>query len=133
MKEFLSAGIFIFILSSCSSAPAVYNVNNEYIPTLQSGKNLSQEDVEKSILSAAYKRGWSPRVIKTGLIEARITVRSHRASIEIPYSDNRYSIIYKDSKELDYKNGTIHRNYNKWIMNLSNSIERELGVRAYNY
>jgi hypothetical protein len=126
LRIFPLIGIFIFILSGCISPPSVNNITEEFIPDLQYSEDSSLEKVEKAILSASRKRGWSPRAIKPGLIEARITVRSHRATIEIPYSKNSYSIIYKDSYNLNFKNGTIHRNYNGWVTKLSVAIQKGL-------
>jgi len=91
------------------------------------------KEVENAILSAAKSRGWSPRVIKTGLIEANISVRSHRATIEIPYSETNYSINYKSSTNLNATDTKIHRNYNNWIVRLSSTIQRDLGVNAQKY
>jgi len=119
----VSFGIF---LSGCTSKP-VYNVKNENVPNTRSAQ-LSLSDIEKAILSASQKRGWSVRVIKPGLIEASISSRKHRAAVEIPYSQSDYSIIYKSSENLEYENGKIHRNYNNWIIRLSRAIQNELGV-----
>lgn len=124
--------VFILILTGCTGQP-ILNLEQEYIPTLRDGNSPSLDQVEKAIISAAQKRGWSPRIISPGLIEARITVRSHRAVIEIPYTAVSYSIKYKDSLNLEYSNGKIHRNYNKWVLKLSGTIQRELGVRTQNY
>ena len=58
-------------------------------------------------------------------------VRSkHFAMVEIPYTVDKYSIIYRDSRELDYnaKWQRIHRNYNKWVINLSDSIQRQFAI-----
>ena len=37
-----------------------------------------------------------------------------------------YSITYKESTNLDYMNGQIHRNYNGWIENLDRDIRANL-------
>jgi hypothetical protein len=124
--------LLVLIAWGCTSKP-VMNVQNEYVPTTHDGEELSINDVEKAILSATQKRGWSSRVVKPGLIEASISVRTHRATIEIPYSSSSYSINYKSSENLDYDDGSIHRNYNNWVINLSRTIQGELGVNAQNY
>jgi hypothetical protein len=122
----------ILLIFGCANQP-IYNISREHVPTMRSGEQPSFSDVEGAILAAAHKRGWSPRVIRPGLIVATITVRSHRAEIEISYTEKHYSIRYKDSTGLDYDDGEIHRNYNRWIIKLSGSIQRELGVRTQNY
>ena len=60
-------------------------------------------------------------------------MRSHRATVNIYYNEKNYSILYKDSYNLDYRNGSIHRNYNNWIVKLSRTIQNELGVNSQNY
>ncbi len=115
-------------MAGCTTKP-VYNVKNEQIPNPSSAR-LSLNDIEGAILSAAHKRGWSAKAIKPGLIEASIASRSHRAAIEIEYDQSNYSINYKSSKDMDYENGKIHRNYNNWIIRLSRAIQSELGVVA---
>ncbi len=128
MKKIFLVLLVLFVWS-CTSKP-VMNVQNEYVPKTRDGEQLSVNDVERAILSATQRRGWSSRVVKPGLIEASISVRTHRATIEIRYSSNSYSINYKSSENLDYDDGSIHRNYNNWVINLSRTIQNELGVNA---
>jgi hypothetical protein len=115
------------IVAACTTQP-IRNINEEPIPTSLSGKTLDVEDVRAAILLGARNKNWSARVVSPGLIEAAITVRSHRAIVEIPYTALSYSIIYKSSENLDSNNGVIHRNYNRWVLNLSASIQRQLNV-----
>ena len=119
-------------MGACTSKP-ILNISNEYIPTNTSGAQKSLKEVENIILKAAKERGWSPRVVEPGLIEASISVRSHRATIEIPYSEAKYSINYKDSVNLNATSTKIHRNYNNWIVRLSRTIQQQLGVSTQNY
>jgi len=119
----LAISLFLF---GCTSAPT-NNIKNEVIPTGWSGKDFAIEEIEKAILSASQKRGWSSRIVRPGLIEARISVRTHRAEISIPYSKSNYSIYYKSSEKLGHRNERIHRNYNNWVTRLSQSIQREGG------
>ena len=129
MNKSILASVFVLVLSSCASGPAVYNIHDEFVPTLRNGEVLSLERVEKSIIIAAHRRGWSPRVIEPGLIEASIHIRSHRAAVQIPYSQGSYSIVYKNSEGLGYKNGRIHGNYNTWVIKLSSTIQKYLRSR----
>ena len=39
-----------------------------------------------------------------------------------------YAIQYEDSEKLLYGNDRIHRNYNRWVRNLSEEIKANLGV-----
>jgi hypothetical protein len=85
--------------------------------------------VQEAILLGLVDKGWTGTAISPGLIEGSILVRGkHFASVLISFGLNRYSIQYKDSRNLDYnaEKKKIHRNYNKWIINLQNSIDRRL-------
>lgn len=65
-------------------------------------------------------------------IIASLSVRAkHFAEVEISYNEKTYSIKYKSSKDLDFneQKQTIHRNYNKWVILLSETINRELASR----
>jgi hypothetical protein len=53
-------------------------------------------------------------------------IRSHVATVDIYFGTTSYSIIYKDSVNLDYKDGRIHRNYNKWVQNLNSDIQSKI-------
>ena len=63
-----------------------------------------------------------------GHIVGTLHLRKHMAIVDIPYSTNSYSILYKDSAQLDYNGDTIHQNYNGWITNLNNAIQQ--GMRT---
>ncbi|PSV00822.1 hypothetical protein C0W80_11590 [Photobacterium leiognathi subsp. mandapamensis] len=132
MKKLFLTTLASLLIVGCTSKP-VMNLNNVYVPTAVTGQQYTVEDVQKAILTAAEQRGWSARVIKPGLILANISVRTHSATIEIPYSSTSYSIDYKDSQNLDYDGTDIHRNYNNWVVRLSRSIQQQLGVSTKNY
>ena len=117
-------GLLVFLIG-CTSQP-LHNVENTPIPEHNNGSQPTMAQIEQAIISAAAKRRWSPKVEKPGLVSARIEVRSHTAEIEIPYSRAAFSIHYRDSENLDYHDGKIHRNYNRWIANLAMDIQQEL-------
>jgi len=127
MKIKILAILMVILLAGCTSQP-VLNVNETHLPSLDNGSRPTIEVVQNAILRACKERGWVPRVVHPGIIEARLAVRSHQALVEITYADNSYAITYKDSENLDYSNGSIHRQYNRWVVNLSNSIQKEIGA-----
>ena len=57
-------------------------------------------------------------------------LRTHVAIVDVTYDTSTYSIQYVDSTNLNYNEskGTIHKNYNGWIQNLENAIQRELSA-----
>lgn len=81
-------------------------------------------------MAGCKERRWIPILDENNNISCSILVRSkHFAEVDIPHTADTFSIIYKDSRELDYneKKQRIHRNYNKWVLNLSDSIQRQFG------
>ncbi|NER61640.1 hypothetical protein G3435_20175 [Pseudomonas sp. MAFF212428] len=88
---------------------------------------VSHEQVKQAIVQTVTKRGWSVRRVTPEQIQADILVRNtFFAAVNIDYSATGYRINYRDSRELDYKDGKIHRNYNRWVKALDNNILREL-------
>ncbi len=125
MKNILLTTIFSLFLLGCTSK-SVLQLDNVYVPTSVTGVEQTRATVEKAILTAAVDRGWSPKVVQPGLIEASIFVRNHEATVDIPYNANKYSIHYKSSQNLNYNGSSIHRNYNNWVLKLSRQIQKEL-------
>lgn len=107
-------------LAGCSIQP-IMTVKNEPI-----GFNLPVSSVKKAIIDAGTQRDWLMTETKPGVIQGVLLVRTHKAVIDITYNDKSYSIDYVDSQHLDYKNGDIHRNYNRWIHNLDLDIRKNL-------
>ena len=128
MKSFKLLILFVagLFLSGCTSTPLV-ELTKEPIPT------NSAQSVEQAIIKGCQAKGWTPVVADNNTIDAYITVRSHKAHVQITYDDKFYNINYVDSTNLDYNNGKIHRNYNKWIYKLSASIQQQFGTRAQSY
>ena len=92
------------------------------------GKDASQDQVQKAIIEAGVRLGWVMAVAKPGEIVGTLNVRSHTAIVTIPFSSKNYSILYKDSTNLKYNadKHTIHENYTGWIQRLDNEIRARL-------
>ncbi len=117
-------------LSGCMAKP-VLNIHDAPIPE-STGHHLSMGQVEKAIVEAGAERGWVMQTKKPGLIIGNITVRGkHHATIKITYDKDNYNIDYVDSRNLDYKNGKIHRSYNNWVNYLDQDIRSRLAVAQY--
>lgn len=114
--------------AGCNTAP-VLNFDNE--PIAYSNISFTRSDVKQAIISACKQRGWVPQVAADDHVVATIVVRGqYRATVDISYTDNSFSIHHKDSQNLKYDGDDIHKSYNRWVALLRNSIQRELGVRA---
>ncbi len=118
-------GVLALVLVGCRTNP-VYNVSGA--PVTTSTRNYSMGDVRGAILQAGTSLGWQMKVVKPGLIVGTLYVRDHMAKVEIPYDRNTYSILYRDSSNLDYDGFNIHGNYNSWVQNLSAAINSRLSV-----
>jgi hypothetical protein len=119
--------VCLSIISGCTSNPVV-DVRDHPITWIANVQRDSKL-VEEAILLGLVDKGWTGKVVRTGVIKGSILVRGkHRAEVEIFYDFNKYSIMYKSSHNLDYnpKKETIHRNYNRWVLNLQNAIDARL-------
>ncbi|MBA2924690.1 hypothetical protein G9Q84_17560 [Pseudomonas sp. P7] len=104
--------------AGCTSKP-VLNTQHD----LPANTQVSEEKMKTVIVNALQKREWTVQRLSPQLVQAEITVRNqYYAAIDIRYTRNSYAITYRDSRELGYKDGKIHRNYNRWVNNLDSDI-----------
>lgn len=117
-------GLVLTGLVGCTSKPVLNPAEQ-----LASATPYTQQQVQQAILKAIADRGWTARSVNPSVIQADITVRNtFFAAVDIHYSASQFRIAYRDSRELGYKDGKIHRNYNRWVYNLDRSIVRELNT-----
>ncbi|MBA1202371.1 hypothetical protein G7009_11470 [Pseudomonas capeferrum] len=115
-------GLLLIGVVGCTSKPLL-------TPQEQISLNppVSAEQVKLAIVQTAIKRGWTVREVNAQQVQADILVRNtFYAAVDVDYSANGYRISYRDSRELNYKDGKIHRNYNRWVNALDIDILREL-------
>ncbi|MBX8485906.1 hypothetical protein [Pseudomonas cichorii] len=112
------------LITGCTSKP-VYNAKENF----SSETGFSNEQMSRAIVTALNDRQWVVQSIKPGMIKAAITVRGrHHAEVDIPFTPTSFEIDYRSSTGLDYKDGQIHRNYNRWINLLRERILKELSI-----
>jgi hypothetical protein len=116
--------VAVVALAACTSAP-IRNISDAPVVT-GSGKALNADQVRVAIVGAGTGLGWTMASTTPGLVTGRIALRGHTASIDVRYTPAAYSIAYKDSTNLDFGNGQIHKNYNGWIENLNRDIRANL-------
>ncbi|WP_437881889.1 hypothetical protein [Pseudomonas sp. LRF_L74] len=115
-------GVLFLGLAACSSK-SLQTIESD----VPANTARNEDDVRVAILSALERRRWSVQRADRGQVFASIAPRGNiRVEIVIPYSANHYSIRYRDSEGLSYRNGKIHRNYNNWVINLDRTIKQEL-------
>lgn len=135
LRGLVSAGSAVMLAATigCTSA-RVIDLTGEPIPASSSGTDLTLQEVEAGIFQACARRGWAARTRAPGIIDASITVRTkHRAKVEITYDRAHFGIRYLDSAGLEYRNGRIHRNYNRWVAKLAQQIHLQFGTRAQRF
>ena len=112
------------VLAGCTSRP-VMNVTDAPVVTT-GGKQLTADQVGNAIVSAGNGLGWVMTPVSPGLVGGTLKLRNHLAVVDVRYTAKTFSIGYKDSTNLDYQNGQIHKNYNGWIENLDREIRNEM-------
>ena len=98
------------------------------MPIKLDGSGRTVEEVQEAIVKGCRGKGWSPVLDGENQIKCSITVRGkHFVEVKIPFTESAYSILYSDSRVMDYdaERQRIHRNYNRWIVLLSDSIQRQ--------
>jgi len=111
-------------LAGCTTAP-IMNVNDAAV-TSPAGKTLTNEQVRGAIVRAGAALGWQMKDEGPNQLSGTLQLRTHTAVVDIPYSTTSFSIKYRSSIDLDEKNGTIHKNYNGWVQNLTRGINAQL-------
>ncbi|BBP74329.1 hypothetical protein CCU68_23420 [Pseudomonas gingeri NCPPB 3146 = LMG 5327] len=112
----------LFVTAGCTSKKII-TPTRTVAPQIQA----SQEQMKQAILTTLVKRKWSVQRVNPTQIQAEITVREQfHVEIDINYSASGYSIAYRDSSGMDYKDGKIHKNYIRWVRLLDKGILREL-------
>jgi hypothetical protein len=123
-KQILVALGVVLLVAACTTRPIV-NITDAPIVTT-GGKQLTEDEVRKAIITAGSGLGWVIAPVSPGLATGTLNLRTHLAVVDIRYTTKSFSIIYKDSTNLHYRNGQIHRYYNGWIENLDRDIRSEL-------
>lgn len=112
----------LLLVTACRTAP----IANPHV-TLPSAQSTEQ-DVANAIKLAGARYGWEMVDEGPGLMKGTLRLRKHVAVVRIQYDADSYFIQYDDSEKLLYGNDRIHRNYNRWVRNLSEEIKANLGV-----
>ena len=72
--------------------------------------------------------GWQMNDAQPGLILATLNVRDHMVQVEIPYDRRTYSILYRDSINMNYNGSNIHNNDTGWVQRLSAAINSRVSM-----
>jgi hypothetical protein len=124
MKAVFSIAMAIAMVGCATSKPISDVIDVPVVPG--SGKTLTRTQVATAVERAGRYLGWQMSADGPGLFTARLALRHHIAVVEIEHDDRTYSIRYRDSTNLDAKDGDIHRAYNRWVQRLRQEIRKEL-------
>jgi hypothetical protein len=111
-------------LAGCATTQPVFDVTQA--PVVANKPNPSLDEVRQAIVRAGSTLGWQMNPDRPGHVTGRLLLRTHVAVVDVDYTQKAYSIKYRESTNLDYGDGKIHRNYNGWIQNLDKAIRVQL-------
>lgn len=121
-------GIFALTVTllfiGCATTHPVYDVTQA--PVVANKPNPTMDEIRQAIVRAGITLGWQMNPDRPGHVTGRLLLRTHVAVVDVDYTEKAYSIKYKESTNLDYGDGKIHRNYNGWIQNLDKAIRIQL-------
>ena len=116
--------VLLFGLTACTIQP----LQQPDVP-LPPDREFSQVEMQHAIVAALQTLHWRVGRTDPGMVYAAISVRKrHHASIIIEYTPFDFAIRYRNSQGLEYRDGRIHRNYNRWVNNLRAEILRQLNL-----
>ncbi len=113
------------VLAGCATTQPIQNVEKSPI-ILPPGKSVTMQQVTTAIMRAGTRLGWQMQPGTAGKLSGRLDLRKHTALVDVTHDTKTYTITYRDSTNLDAKDGMIHRNYNGWVQNLDKAIRAEL-------
>ena len=120
--------ILAMVLIGCGGVMPIKNVDNAPV-TASSTRKVELATVRQAIVRAGATLGWKMEDDGPNKLIATLNIRTHKAVVEIPYSEKNYSIKYLSSVNLHEQSGNIHNNYNGWIANLQRDIDIQLADR----
>ncbi|MGK2952764.1 MAG: hypothetical protein ACSLEZ_10320 [Thiobacillus sp.] len=124
LRTTLCALAAAIVIAGCATAP-IMNVSDAAVTTA-SGKAVSHREVRGAIIRAGAALGWQMKDEGPNKLLGTLQLRTHTAVVEIPYSSSSYSIKYRSSVNLNEMDGSIHKNYNGWIQNLTRGIDAQI-------
>lgn len=118
-------------LGGCRATVPVHNVDKAAygLAAYSPSKPLTLDDYERAIVRAGSKRGWVFEKVSPGHLVGTNNLRGkHTAIVDVVFDTEKFSINYKDSKNLkwDPSTHTIHPNYNSWVDLLKGDVQSEI-------
>lgn len=127
MTTWLAAALVATAIIGCRGTVPIQNVGNASVANA-ANKPVSAADVRGAIVRAGAGLGWVMKDAGPGRLTGTLSLRTHIAEVDIPYSAANYSITNKGSTNLNQSGNMIHPNYNGWIQNLTKAINAQLSA-----
>lgn len=120
-----SVALGMLTLTACSTMQPIQTIQNQPIPS-----GLSNKQIQQAMMTAGFNRHWVITPAAKSSMVGKLNWHGHYVKVTIPYTSSKYAIVYQDSNNLDYKQGQIHRAYNKWTNMLNDQIQTQLAFEA---
>ena len=128
MRYLILVSTLLLLASEVSLAGhPVTDLTDVAVPIRSDGSRFTTDEIRSAIIKGSQSRLWTAEVVGDRLVRAKLNVKNkHYAVVEIPFTETSFSILYVSSENLDYnsKKHQIHRNYNKWVVQLSAQIDK---------
>lgn len=136
MSHWIHKGLLAATMVVASALPGVAAASTEIVawqnvPALTgSGKPATAEQIKRAFTIGGARRGWSCVDEGPDRLACTVVVRTHTLVMNLIYEPGKYSLTYKSSINLDYRDQdgkkTIHRSYVSWNTNLMNDARAEM-------
>ena len=115
----------MLVATGCRKGAPVLDFESQPMP--QTSAKLTDAKIKDAMIRAGTSQGWQVVPEKQArTLRATLHNRTHVAVATITYTLKEFTIRYNDSTNLEYENGVIHPNYNRWVKNLHKAINSEL-------
>jgi hypothetical protein len=128
MNKIFAVVFAALLLAACSNMP-IYEVDKHPMPPGTQSMSLGQ--IEKAIVTAAQRRGWTTEPIAPGVIRATLKKTDHSATVDVAFDQTSYSIKYVTSVNMREKeDGTIHGRVVNWVRLLEKDITKNVRLAS---
>ena len=126
LQGFAAVSAFLLLAGFGAGTP-IYSVQSSPIPPSPAA---TMENIQKAVMRAGLTLGWQIAPKEPGRLEGVLVLRTHRVVVDIAHDTKTFSITYKDSTNMSYRESdkTIHSNYNGWVQNLEKGIRAQVTV-----
>lgn len=119
----LLATCVVLALAGCRKTVPVQNVSS-HVTLMQTAP---ETDIAEAIIRGGGLTGWEIYPTGQGQMIGKLSVRNkHFIEVDITYDQKTYAIKYRTSTNMNFKDGKIHPNYNKWVATLDQNIRQEI-------